>query len=282
MHLEILNEYSILIRSQWTTCELLYVALWRTGHLNIPWAGPEYGEGQPGRNLRGALEHNGNKSEIWCQLTQVSTRDSLNNWQYVNAKRKSVFPAPTQTLDKCLQNIGLKGRKIISLPGAPTCLCPALEVGLVHLDWLLLPDIISSGLTDVASRLKRHLWGQNWFNTANVETAVNGGSRDQNTDLCGRGKHLMALKVYQSTTGLCTKIIYVSYNDVLFISLTSRCMPCNLTLWLTSSAFFTEYLWWRLYVTTFFVLAVFKSLNSLRFEKQIIFRLRVKKERDLF
>jgi hypothetical protein len=33
------------------------------------------------------------------------------------------LPAPTQyTLNKYLQNIGLKGRQIISMPGAPTCL----------------------------------------------------------------------------------------------------------------------------------------------------------------
>jgi hypothetical protein len=32
-------------------------------------------------------------------------------------------------LNKYLNNIeGLKGRQIISLPGAPTCLCPALHM----------------------------------------------------------------------------------------------------------------------------------------------------------
>jgi hypothetical protein len=35
--------------------------------------------------------------------------------------------APTKyTLNKYLQNIGLNERKIISLPGVPTCLGPAL------------------------------------------------------------------------------------------------------------------------------------------------------------
>jgi len=32
--------------------------------------------------------------------------------------------------EKIWKNIGLKGRQIISLPGAPTCLGPALLVGL--------------------------------------------------------------------------------------------------------------------------------------------------------
>jgi hypothetical protein len=38
------------------------------------------------------------------------------------------LPAPTQQmLDKYLQNIDLKGRQIISLPGAPTCLGSVLS-----------------------------------------------------------------------------------------------------------------------------------------------------------
>jgi hypothetical protein len=39
-------------------------------------------------------------------------------------------------LSKYLKNIGLKGRRIISLPGAPTCLDPAL-LAVSHMEALL-------------------------------------------------------------------------------------------------------------------------------------------------
>jgi hypothetical protein len=47
-----------------------------------------------GANPQRALEHYWIKPEIWSQLTQVSTSDSVHNWRYVNTNRKSVSPRP--------------------------------------------------------------------------------------------------------------------------------------------------------------------------------------------
>jgi hypothetical protein len=47
-------------------------------------------EHQPIRDVK----HHWNKSQIWCQLTQVSTCDSLHNWHYVIVNRKSVSARP--------------------------------------------------------------------------------------------------------------------------------------------------------------------------------------------
>jgi hypothetical protein len=72
-----------------------------------------------GANPQRALEHYWFKPEIWSQLTQVSTSDSVHNWRYVNANRKSVSPRPHQIkAEQILKNIGLKWRRIIS-PHAP-------------------------------------------------------------------------------------------------------------------------------------------------------------------
>jgi hypothetical protein len=47
-------------------------------------------------SLQRALKYYWNKSEIWCHLTQVVTRNSLHNWRKVNVNRKLVFPIPTR------------------------------------------------------------------------------------------------------------------------------------------------------------------------------------------
>jgi hypothetical protein len=49
--------------------------------------------GEPAGQLPGALKHHWNKSEIYCTV---------------------------EMSNKYLKNIGLKGRQIVSLPGAPT------------------------------------------------------------------------------------------------------------------------------------------------------------------
>jgi hypothetical protein len=41
--------------------------------------------GRPAGQLSGVPKYQWNKSEIWCQLTQAFTRNSLHNWQNVNA-----------------------------------------------------------------------------------------------------------------------------------------------------------------------------------------------------
>jgi hypothetical protein len=48
-----------------------------------------------GAKLKGAQKHHWNKSEIWCQLTQVSTRDSLHIWQNVNLSRSRRSSSPS-------------------------------------------------------------------------------------------------------------------------------------------------------------------------------------------
>jgi hypothetical protein len=57
------------------------------------YAGPDWGSGQPGScpgcQPVGALKYHCIKSG--CQLTRVSTRDSLHNWRNVNDNRKLVF-----------------------------------------------------------------------------------------------------------------------------------------------------------------------------------------------
>jgi hypothetical protein len=65
-----------------------------------------------GANLWEAIKHLWNKSEIWCQLTKVFTYASLHNCRDVNVNRRSISPAPTQTLNIYLQNIGLKRAQI--------------------------------------------------------------------------------------------------------------------------------------------------------------------------
>jgi hypothetical protein len=52
--------------------------------------------GGPAGQPPGALKHDWNKSEIWCQLTQVYTRHPSHNWRNVNVNRKLVSPRPHQ------------------------------------------------------------------------------------------------------------------------------------------------------------------------------------------
>jgi hypothetical protein len=73
-------------------------------------------------NLWVAPERNWNKSEIWCHLTQVSTRDSLHNWWNVNVNTKSVSSNPL----KCWTNIY---RISVSRGAKLACLeCPHVSV----------------------------------------------------------------------------------------------------------------------------------------------------------
>lgn len=63
-------------------------------------------------------------------LTQFSTSDSFLTLRNVNANRKLASTALTKHLLNAYikKNVDLKRRQIISLPGGPKCLGPALSV----------------------------------------------------------------------------------------------------------------------------------------------------------
>jgi hypothetical protein len=62
-------------------------------------------------------------------VTEIYTRDSLQNWRNVNVNIKSLSPRPHQIkLEQIFKENRFKGPQIIILHEAPTCLDAALAV----------------------------------------------------------------------------------------------------------------------------------------------------------